>query len=220
MSNLIELGFDVVISAPAPGTWRAPRCATDSAQFTNWFRSTELALFTSVPQVAIRYGIDLDPLGREPGAAARRHEGAGPHRLRRQQPALHEHADRWHDWMLDARGYTEAELIAYPTPRSTSSTPRTCRSSTWAGSSATGRWSTTRMYSCAGGPADAQRRRRRAHRRPVRRDLARRGLGHADQPDDQVLQVRFRPRDRLRQRGDPAWPHDARPGHRPGEPIR
>ncbi len=66
ISNLIELGFDVVLSAPAPGTWR--RLMRESfLRYTNWARSTELALFTSVPQLAIRYGIKLILWGENPG---------------------------------------------------------------------------------------------------------------------------------------------------------
>lgn len=66
ISNLIELGFDVVLSAPAPGTWqRLMRQSFD--RFTNWARSTELALFSSVPQLAIRYGIPLILWGENPG---------------------------------------------------------------------------------------------------------------------------------------------------------
>ncbi|WP_071540298.1 N-acetyl sugar amidotransferase [Polynucleobacter asymbioticus] len=66
ISNLIELGFDVVISAPAPGTWkRLMRASFD--KFTNWARSTELALFSSVPQLAIHYDIPLILWGENPG---------------------------------------------------------------------------------------------------------------------------------------------------------
>lgn len=66
ISNLIEHGFDVVISAPAPQTWRKlMRHGFD--KFTNWARSTELALFSSVPQLAIRYKIPLIMWGENPG---------------------------------------------------------------------------------------------------------------------------------------------------------
>jgi N-acetyl sugar amidotransferase len=66
ISNLIELGFDVVISAPAPGTWRElMRVAFD--KFSNFGRSTELALYTSVPQLAIHYQIPLILWGENPG---------------------------------------------------------------------------------------------------------------------------------------------------------
>ena len=66
ISNLIELGFDVVLSAPAPGSWQT-LMRESFAQFTNWARSTELALFSSVPQLAIRYGIPLILWGENPG---------------------------------------------------------------------------------------------------------------------------------------------------------
>jgi N-acetyl sugar amidotransferase len=66
LSNLIELGFDLVLSAPAPPTWqRLMRHSFD--RFTNWARSTELALFSSVPQLAIRHGIRLILWGENPG---------------------------------------------------------------------------------------------------------------------------------------------------------
>lgn len=66
ISNLIELGFDLVLSAPAPGVWRQlMREAFD--RFTNWAKSTELALFSSVPQLAIRYKIPLILWGENPG---------------------------------------------------------------------------------------------------------------------------------------------------------
>jgi N-acetyl sugar amidotransferase len=66
ISNLIDLGFDVVLSAPAPETWRLLMKASFD-QFTNWARSTELALFSSVPQIAIRYNIPLILWGENPG---------------------------------------------------------------------------------------------------------------------------------------------------------
>lgn len=66
VSNLIELGFDLVLSAPAPQVWR--RLMRESfLKFTNWARSTELALFSSVPQLAIRYSIPLILWGENPG---------------------------------------------------------------------------------------------------------------------------------------------------------
>jgi N-acetyl sugar amidotransferase len=66
ISNLINLGFDMVISAPAPLTWRN-LLKESFLKFTNWAKSTELALFSSVPQVAIKYGINLIFWGENPG---------------------------------------------------------------------------------------------------------------------------------------------------------
>jgi len=66
ISNLIELGFDVIVSAPAPGVWQ--RLMRESfLRFTNWARSTEMALFASVPQMAISQGIPLILWGENPG---------------------------------------------------------------------------------------------------------------------------------------------------------
>lgn len=66
ISNLIDLGFDVVISAPSPGVWKS-LMKESFDRFTNWARSTELALFSSVPQIAIQYGIPLILWGENPG---------------------------------------------------------------------------------------------------------------------------------------------------------
>ena len=49
LSNLIELGFDVHILAPAPDTARL--MAASFRRFTNWRRSTELAPFSAVPRL-------------------------------------------------------------------------------------------------------------------------------------------------------------------------
>ncbi len=66
ISNMIDSGFDLVMSAPAPDSWRRlMRLSFD--RFTNWARSTELALFTSVPQIAIRYQVPLILWGENPG---------------------------------------------------------------------------------------------------------------------------------------------------------
>lgn len=66
LSNLIEQGFDVVISAPAPGVWKK-LVKQAFLQFTNWAKSTEMALFAAVPQIAIRYEIPLIFWGENPG---------------------------------------------------------------------------------------------------------------------------------------------------------
>lgn len=66
LSNLIEQGFDVVISAPAPKVWKK-LVAEAFLRFTNWAKSTEQALFASVPQLAINYNIPLILWGENPG---------------------------------------------------------------------------------------------------------------------------------------------------------
>jgi N-acetyl sugar amidotransferase len=115
ISNLIELGFDVVISAPAPGTWQ--RMMSESfEQFTNWCKSTELALFSSVPQLAIRYNIPLILWGENPGLQlgdlkTLGRTGYDGNNLR----YMNTLAGGAQDWMIDA-GATMSELIPYQYP--------------------------------------------------------------------------------------------------------
>lgn len=117
ISNLIELGFDVVISAPAPGTWQ--RLMRESfKRFTNWARSTELALFSSVPQIAIRYDIPLILWGENPGLQlgdlkTLGRTGYDGNNLR----YMNTLSGGGMDWMLEA-GVQPSELIPYryPTP--------------------------------------------------------------------------------------------------------
>lgn len=66
ISRLIELGFDCVITGPAPETWQQ-LMRHGFEKFSNWARSTELALYGSVPQLAIRYEIPLIFWGENPG---------------------------------------------------------------------------------------------------------------------------------------------------------
>ena len=66
ISNLIELGFDVIVSAPAPGVWKR-LMRRSFLEFTNWAKSTELALFSCVPQLAIKLQIPLILWGENPG---------------------------------------------------------------------------------------------------------------------------------------------------------
>lgn len=66
ISNLIELGFDVVISALAPQTWRK-MLREGFFKFTNWARGSEQAILAAVPQLAIRYGIEIIFWGENPG---------------------------------------------------------------------------------------------------------------------------------------------------------
>ena len=58
VSNLIKLGFDCITINPAPGIWR-DLMKVSFYQYGNPFKSTELALFSSVPRYAIAYQIPL-----------------------------------------------------------------------------------------------------------------------------------------------------------------
>ena len=115
ISNLIELGFDVVLSAPAPGTWQ--RLMRESfLQFTNWCKSTEMALFSSVPQLAIRYNIPLILWGENPGLQlgdmkTLGRTGYDGNNLR----YMNTLAGGANDWIINA-GMRENELLAYQYP--------------------------------------------------------------------------------------------------------
>ncbi len=62
LSNLIELGFDIRISSLSPQTWRI-LVREAFLRFANWCRATEIALYSSVPQMAIREDINLIFIG-------------------------------------------------------------------------------------------------------------------------------------------------------------
>jgi N-acetyl sugar amidotransferase len=66
VSNLIELGFDVVVSALSPQTWKK-MLRQGFFQHTNWARSSEQAILAAVPQLAIKYGIKIIFWGENPG---------------------------------------------------------------------------------------------------------------------------------------------------------
>jgi N-acetyl sugar amidotransferase len=114
LSNLIELGFDVVVSAPAPGTWRALK-RDGFEEFTNSFRSTELALFSCVPQVALRYGIDLILWGENPALQLGDMKALGRTGYDGNNLRYMNTLTSGKEWML-ARGYGESDLIAYTYP--------------------------------------------------------------------------------------------------------
>lgn len=58
VSNMIRHGFDCVSINPSPQIWRK-LMRKGFFQYTNWCKSTELALFSSVPRLAIAYQIPL-----------------------------------------------------------------------------------------------------------------------------------------------------------------
>jgi len=65
LNNLSELGFDIYATSPAPIVWKnlMRKSFLESA---NWAKTTELALFSGVPQIAIEMGIKLILWGENP----------------------------------------------------------------------------------------------------------------------------------------------------------
>jgi len=114
VSNLIELGFDVVLSSPAPDTWR--RLMHDSfMKFTNWARSSELALFSSVPQLASRYGIPLIFWGENPALQVGDLKTMGRNGYDGNNLRYSNTLSSGHEWMLDA-GYPLRDILPYVYP--------------------------------------------------------------------------------------------------------
>lgn len=66
LSNLINLGFDVLTLSLAPLTWKK-LLKIGFDHFTNWAKTTELALYASVPRIASIYNIQLIFWGENPG---------------------------------------------------------------------------------------------------------------------------------------------------------
>ncbi|MDP4013849.1 MAG: N-acetyl sugar amidotransferase [Candidatus Nanopelagicales bacterium] len=115
LGNLIDLGFDVVSINPAPETWRQ-MMKVSFAKFTNWARSTELALFSGVPRLAIDYGISLILWGENPALqlgdmGTLGQTGYDGSNLRNAN-TLSGGADAW---LRDA-GFTDDQLISYRYP--------------------------------------------------------------------------------------------------------
>ncbi|MDB9992257.1 N-acetyl sugar amidotransferase [Amylibacter sp.] len=113
VSNLINLGFDMVISSPAPETWR--KLIRESFfKFSNHMRASELALFSSVPQAALAYKIPIIFWGETPlqvgdlGALGK--DGWDGNNMKNSNTL-----SSGHKWMIDL-GYTQNKLIPYVYP--------------------------------------------------------------------------------------------------------
>ncbi len=65
VTNLIEQGFDCITINPAPKVWQN-LMKKGFLTYANWAKSTELALFSSVPRLAIAYQIPLIWWGENP----------------------------------------------------------------------------------------------------------------------------------------------------------
>jgi N-acetyl sugar amidotransferase len=68
LSNLIDLGFNVIITGPSPETYK--KILKKGFFQGNYLRGPELALYSSVPQLAIKYGIKLIFWGANPALTA------------------------------------------------------------------------------------------------------------------------------------------------------
>jgi N-acetyl sugar amidotransferase len=78
LSNLISLGFDTIMVAPAPKISKELMRHCFQA-FGNIFNATELAIYSSLPITAIAYNIPLILLGENPGLAWGTDVGSSDH---------------------------------------------------------------------------------------------------------------------------------------------
>ncbi len=115
ISNLIELGFDVLLSQPAPGVWKS-LMKWGFLKFSNFGKSTELALFSTVPQIAIKYKIPLIFWGENASLQiggdkeALSENGYDGNKVRNLNTLK-----SGHDWMLKA-GLPENKILPYIYP--------------------------------------------------------------------------------------------------------
>ena len=115
LSSLIEEGFDLLQVCPAPVVWRKlMKGAFDN--FSNWGKSTELALFAAVPRIAIDYKIPLILWGENPALQLGDLKTLGKtgydgNNLRN----LNTLAGGDFNWML-SEGFVEKDLIPYNFP--------------------------------------------------------------------------------------------------------
>lgn len=68
LSNLVRLGFDVITVSPAPQVFKK-LMRQGFYKYANWCKSTELALYTSIPRIAVTHNIPLIFLGENPALA-------------------------------------------------------------------------------------------------------------------------------------------------------
>ena len=114
LSNLINLGFDVLVKCPAPQTWRKLK-QKGFQKFTNSFRSTEMALFATVPQIAIKYGINLILWGENPSLQLGDMNTLGETGYDGNNLRYANTLSSGFKWMMDC-GFSKNELIPYLYP--------------------------------------------------------------------------------------------------------
>jgi N-acetyl sugar amidotransferase len=115
ISNLIELGFDVIFWTLGPKTWKNV-VREGFLNFSNWAKATEQAIISSVPQLAIKYGIKLIFWGENPGLQLGDMKTVGltgydGNNLRYMNTV----AGGGLEWLLE-KGYRRQELIPYLYP--------------------------------------------------------------------------------------------------------
>lgn len=114
LSNLINLGFTVIVSGTSPRTWQR-LMRYGFLNDLNYRISTEFALFSSVPRLAANYGIKLIFWGENPGLQlgdmkSKKHRGYDGNNLRYMNTISG--GDRW----LNKTGISKKKLYPYYYP--------------------------------------------------------------------------------------------------------
>ena len=115
LSNLINLGFDVLIWTLQPITWKKA-LKSGFLNDLNWARASEQAIISSVPQIAMKYNIKLIFWGENPGLQLGDMNTAGKvgfdgNNLRNMNTVKGGKLD----WMIK-EGFKRNDLIAYRYP--------------------------------------------------------------------------------------------------------
>lgn len=115
VSNLIDLGFDTVVLAPSPVTWKSI-VRQGFLSFTNWAKATEQAIIGSAPKLALKYDVPLILWGENPGLqlgdmATIGKTGYDGNNLRNMNTVSGGNLD----WLLNV-GITDSELIPFKLP--------------------------------------------------------------------------------------------------------
>ncbi len=116
VSRLINEGFDLIQTCPAPETWKQ-LMKLAFINYTNWAKATELALFACVPRIAIDYKIPLILWGENPGLQLGDMKTLGKtgydgNNIRNMNTL--DGGD--YEWMIDA-GFKHKDLIPYNYPK-------------------------------------------------------------------------------------------------------
>lgn len=115
LNNLSELGFDVYTNSPSPIIWKA-LMRKSFLESGNWAKSTELALYSGVPRIAIEMGIKLILWGENPalqvGALETMGNSGWDGNQLRNMNTLSGMSKEW----LTVTGYSESNSLPYKFP--------------------------------------------------------------------------------------------------------
>ena len=117
LANLNALGFDIYQSNPSAPLWKKLK-KKGLEIFGNSFRSTELALFASVPKIALKSGVKYIFWGENPALQVGDSAAEGKTGFDGNNVRMANTLSSGHQWMLDL-GYSERNVYPYIYPNET-----------------------------------------------------------------------------------------------------